>query len=532
MHIQKTVILKNCGVAALLFAVTLLLQSLGGAYRCEFGGHPDEAAHYVTGLMIRDYIASGFHGSPMRFAETYYDHYPKVALGNWPPGFYLIQCAWTIPFSPSRTSVLLLMSVLTTMVAFLVFRTMRRHFSFGEALIGGVLFIVFPLTQRHTAMVMTEVPIALLSFAALCSFIRYLETERTRDAVLFGALASAAVMTKGSGLFLGLVPVLSLLYTRKFHLLRRLNFWYPAVIVLVFCGPWTWLFRKQAKAGWMESSISWHFTKQALVFYPKNLVLSTGYLLAGVAAVGIIAAFLCPKTKQETEGNGSSISWIVFASALLGLLVFHCIIPAGLEDRHLVPALPLLIVFIFSGLRWITKRFPSRFARPAVIGLAMALFLLQTFSIPQKGYAGFQSVAEQLLTKAPSNDVVFFVSSDAQGEGMFISELAMREKRPGHTVRRGSKLLASSTWSGSDYQAKFKDAQALTRFLLDQKIGYVVIDNGIPWYNKREHHEVLSKAAKSSPENFIPEANFPVQRRGVWTNGISVYRLNSLAGGH
>lgn len=31
--------------------------------------------------MIRDYIANGFPASPMKFAEEYYVHYPKVAFG-------------------------------------------------------------------------------------------------------------------------------------------------------------------------------------------------------------------------------------------------------------------------------------------------------------------------------------------------------------------------------------------------------------------------------------------------------------------
>ena len=42
----------------LFFAFAALLQFLSGAYRSEFGGHPDEAAHYVTGLMVRDFIAT------------------------------------------------------------------------------------------------------------------------------------------------------------------------------------------------------------------------------------------------------------------------------------------------------------------------------------------------------------------------------------------------------------------------------------------------------------------------------------------
>src|SRR5947209_3781016 len=69
----------------LLLGLTIALQALGGAWKAEFSGYPDEPAHFVTGLMIRDYIASGFPGSPVKFAENYYLHYPKVAFGMWGP---------------------------------------------------------------------------------------------------------------------------------------------------------------------------------------------------------------------------------------------------------------------------------------------------------------------------------------------------------------------------------------------------------------------------------------------------------------
>src|SRR5687768_1057590 len=72
-------------VFALLLAEVLLLQWLGGAYASGFGGHPDEAAHYVSSLMVRDFLPQAASGHPMQFAQSYYLHYPKVAIGNWPP---------------------------------------------------------------------------------------------------------------------------------------------------------------------------------------------------------------------------------------------------------------------------------------------------------------------------------------------------------------------------------------------------------------------------------------------------------------
>ena len=52
--------------------VTVLLQILSGAYHAEFAGYPDESAHYVTSLMVRDFLASLHYTDPMGFAgETH-----------------------------------------------------------------------------------------------------------------------------------------------------------------------------------------------------------------------------------------------------------------------------------------------------------------------------------------------------------------------------------------------------------------------------------------------------------------------------
>src|ERR1700761_8216693 len=78
------------------FALAFAWQRSFGSYQSEFGGHPDEPGHVVTGLFVRDalveawhYSAGGFHGSSVRFgkdfADRYCSHYPKICLGVWPP---------------------------------------------------------------------------------------------------------------------------------------------------------------------------------------------------------------------------------------------------------------------------------------------------------------------------------------------------------------------------------------------------------------------------------------------------------------
>jgi hypothetical protein len=52
-------ITKGEGIVAfaVLLGFVVILQVLGGAYASGFGGYPDEPAHLVTALMVRDFIA-------------------------------------------------------------------------------------------------------------------------------------------------------------------------------------------------------------------------------------------------------------------------------------------------------------------------------------------------------------------------------------------------------------------------------------------------------------------------------------------
>lgn len=112
---------RDALVFLVIFAIVVNLQIASNAYRSEFGGYPDEPAHYVTSLMVRDYIAQFHFSHPTNFAEDYYAHYPKVAFGHWPPLLYVVQGLWMLIFSPSRTSVLLELALLSTVLAFSFF---------------------------------------------------------------------------------------------------------------------------------------------------------------------------------------------------------------------------------------------------------------------------------------------------------------------------------------------------------------------------------------------------------------------------
>ncbi len=500
-------------VFVLAFDLAFFWQRIGGAYRSEFGGHPDEAAHYVTGLFVRDalvmawhYAADGFHGSPIQvgkeFADAYYAHYPKIGLGVWPPFFYLVQSAWTLPFSPSRTSVLLLLCALAAVVATQLFRVLRAEFGLWPAALGAALWLSLPLVRSGYGMVMAETLSTVLMFGAVLALGDFLDREKRGDALRFGLLAALAILTKGTGLALVLAAPLALLFTRRFHLLKRPALWSAVLLIAVLAGPWTWATRDLGKGGWLEPNLSWHFTRAALPYYAVKFGLGLGLVVLLLFCLGVWV-----KVRAASGNHGR---WAAAGAFILSVLVFQSIAPVGLEARHLIPLMPAALMFAIAGFVALTSAVQPR-AMTAVLGLIVLGWALPPFKV--KDCAGFAPLAEAMLSEAAPTEVTL-VSSEARGEGMFIAEVAMRERRPGHVIQRASKALASSTWSGGGYAPRFTDDDALFAFLTSGAVQYLVLDEAVPEDKRRAHHDQLGRVVAQHGDNFWPIASAEITREG------------------
>lgn len=512
-------------VFVLGFDVAFLWQRAGGAYDSEFGAHPDEAAHYVTGLFVRDAVTTipavvtSRSIAPLKAfgpdaPDGFYAHYPKVALGVWPPGFYLVQTAWTFPFGISRTSVLLLMAALASGVGVLIFQTLRREFGVFVGGIASLLWLSAPLIRMYYGMVMAEMLCAFTMFAATMFWGRFLDTRKTREAVLFGVFAAAAILTKGTGLALVLMVVLSILVSRNLAVLRERGTWVGAALVAILAGPWTWYFRKAGTqvGGWSDNSggFSLDFTLKALPFYARHLALATGIAIAVLAIVGIYARCI--------KGGEHRGRWSAFASLVFGVYVFQCLIPVGDESRHIISATPALVVLAFAGLEWVlsASRITAVGKKHALLATVLLLLSMPVFMLTRvnKDTGGFATLAEWIVTNAPSSRVL--VCSDAEGEGMLISEIAMRDKRPGITIERGSKSLVDPkgrTWDGRNLKERF-DADGLMAYLASGKIDFLVLDSAVPERRRVGYHDQMTRVVEDNQLAFWKILESPINRAG------------------
>jgi len=502
------------GLFLAFFAIAAALQYGRGAMESSFVAHHDEPAHVVTGLMMRDYLGNPEPLHPVRYAERYYVHYPKVGLGQWPPVFYVVQAAWTGLFGATRVSLVLLMSLITAGVATLVFFALRPRTATPIALFGASFFLAMPMVMDLGGSVMTEMPVALLVLAAALCFARYLETERARWSMAFGLLAASAILTKGNGLALMFLPPLAMvLHGRKWHLLKRWSLWAPAIVVAVCCAPWYAFTLGMVKNNW-AGSFGVEYARNALAHYLPWMLGMTGIGVLLIALGGVVL----PRARQDRP------FWACLVALPLSVLLLHTVVPSSIEERHLTVLAPATAILFALGVRALGRGNPRMTVAVALLGCA--LFAVEAAEIPAKRVLGYQGAVHDLLVDSTLDDGVFLIASDSKGEGAFISEVALADTRFGHSVLRGSKVLAREDWYGRQYESVYKTEEEFIEFLLKVPVAIVVIDEGMNPNFNRAYHDMLRDLVRKRPDLFRLRGTYATVRRGrSYGKGLSVFEV-------
>jgi hypothetical protein len=513
---------KLARVCAPIFFGTLLLafwlQWRGNSYQAEWTGDADEPAHYVTGLMVRDYVTQGVPGDPMSFAQRFFDHYPKVGLGHWPPFFYLIQTAWTLPFGTSRGSLLALMAILTAAVATVTYLILKRFCPDWISIAGLLVLLTSTPIVMASRTLMAEMLVTLLSLLALLALASYFRKPRWQPAALFGVLTALTMLTKGSGIALAGLPILGVAFTGNWPLARRRFFWLPVLIVFALCGPWYAL----AKGSLHERVAAFggpgmypsRLPTLAFTYLPHAL----GWPAFGLAVAGIVY-YIWMSLRIPPLDPLLGLSLALIAAFILG----HLLIGVWVT-RHLVTILPTVLLFACFALNHLLSLAPVgvQWKASLILVAAAAFAVRQARLIEPKLHVGFDQLAESLAHDARWANSEFLFIGDPKGEGCFVAEVAGRERRPGHTVLRGSKLLVDSDWMGRHMTPRFNQPLQLIESLASNPEFVMVID----WSAKPGYAGVVIEALRQYPEHWQLVSEYSRSRgAGHAVGKFGVYRF-------
>lgn len=468
------------GAMALFTGIIVGLQLYGGAYPAEFTGHPDEAAHFVSALLVRDYIALWPPVDPMPWAVQYYIHYPKVAIGHWPPGYYVLQALWWLILPIGRASALWLNIVMGSLTMAIFYLLARRIRPGWPILITGTLLLLTPVVQEAHAMVMADLPSLLVGIIVLWLLTRLLEEPGSRRLWFLAAALAASMAVKGTGAALFAAPLLAILASgvgKRLRLDRTALI--GAIVGMPVAGLYLWQYRGSWRdiRGWsgMSLDIPWYIEQVADLAGPALLVVS----LAGAAI-----------TLLRLRGNRSQPAAVAAAAILFSFVIVSYYLRAIREPRHwiaLIPALFLLLLVLFA---WLEQRWP----RLAPLALLVSL-LSFPFSLYRQSPEGFQAVAAQLSLPAR----MLVSSSLGWSEGPWIAVVAASEARPQSTIARATKLLAETDWNIKHYKRLVQNRDEIETALDEAAADIVVLHNAIEsGPEAMPHHRLLRTSLQES----------------------------------
>jgi hypothetical protein len=470
--------ITEIGIFLLFLALAVLLQTAGGAFSSEMGYYPDEAAHYITGLMVRDYVASGFPGNPITFAERFYARFPKVAFGVWPPLFHGILAVWLLPTPDGRTSALLLMAFIMAATSYILYRCVRQAAGRICGVSIGLLLVLLPISQLMTNTIMADSLVMLTELTTAALLARWLRTGSNRDAHWVGVAAGLACMTKGNGMAVILAVPLAIALTRRFDLLRKSGIYVAGLIAALLAFGWELyaLLLDRKISTFTDYSVAG--VRGAFEFSFKFVCNTIGWALCALILLGLTVAAGSIKRRV-----GEWSLWASMVAVGLSVFVFHILLPHSMDGRYLLAGIAPLMVFLVPGARTIADtpplaRIVPRWRVPLVLSCALAIFFGFSFQVPKMPRFGFREAAAW-LEKHPLAGGRYLVVSDSNGEGAFIAEVASRSDRrlPGPLVMRASKLLFVSDWNLTGYRLVFDGPEKALAAIEQLGISYIVMDS-------------------------------------------------------
>jgi Trk K+ transport system NAD-binding subunit len=446
------------------FDVAAFFQWADGAFQSEFGGHPDEAAHYLSGVRVRDAAVQAWE----RARSGGGDSLPQPAAALTQTSMFdVAQGGWMLAFGTSRIAVLLFMAALAAATALLIFSTVRREFGEWAAVVAATLWLCAPAVRESYETILPGLLGAFVFSGAALLGARLLDARGPRFTAIGRWIGTAVVIGGGCVLALALAVTFKL------------------------CPG----------------------NPQAALLFLKECAFVLGIAAAVFALAGMVI-------RRRSEAR-KSVLWVALAALVAGVL-FARWMKAGIPDvRVLIVATPALAILATRG----AVSLAGIIGFHAAIGeqsrrKALWLLLLLLLSLPpylltarQKDWEGFGPIAITLIEQAQGAERVLVVS-DPRGEGMLISEIAMRDRERQITIERGSETLVESPNPDARPLQRFLEDEQLLAHLAAGSIRYVVLDSSVPGASRASYHDQALRVLEGNVSNFWPIYDNPLVRDG------------------
>ena len=503
---------------AIFWVVAIIYQSLAGAYQDDFY-YDDTAPHFVTGVMVADYLRTSFGRDPVAYAEQFYLRSPKVAFGRWPPLFHLLQGAVYFVCGASKATALVLVAAIPAAIAAQIFSRSSRLYGAGIALLAVLVFASFALVREHSLLVMSDLLTVLFSTMAAFAIADFLTNRRSRHLLLAATWTFLALLTKETAIHVLLFVPAAVAVVDGRKILRDWRYVAFAVALIALGGGFL-VFRLHSglgihgyqNAGQLLSAMT-HLDNSRKVFGSFfGVAPPVVFVLAACAVVAAV------RRQASAEVNIHVRLWTTWLGAIV---LFFLTSPAPPASRYFMPALIPLTMLVADLLHTMHSRMSSRVAAWVVPSVVTAAVI---FTAPEMAWRGMRGYAPVARSISIAQDVVTLISSDAGGEGAFICERLIADRDQRGIVLRGSKVLASSDWRGTDYQLLKRTIAEMHAYLCDVPVHYIALDTHPGEFDATPDRELLQKTLEEFPQEFRPVERFRLAQGDVpFEDAVTVY---------
>jgi hypothetical protein len=478
----------------------------------------DAPAHFTTGVMVHDYLRSGLGSNPVAFAESFYVRFPKVAFGQWPPVYYVLQAIWYLIFPISINSARILSAVIAlTMAATLLLR-LRRSCGPLAACAAAAAFLSFQPIQMAAWEVMSDLLTGLFVLLALLSLSTFLENPRNpRSAWYFALWSSAALLTKGSAFALVPFALLAPFLARRLRCFGSIWYWASGIACGIASAPFYLLIARMGFGYSLSPPVKGpdpHFSRLIFLTMLQGLAPAIFWTLA-VAGF----AFAVHHRWRGANDRSATTDALLAGAWLLAQLLFLMKFPLTQEDRVFIPALaPAAILFGYciSRIQWVLRHRPVfGVTVPAVLAL---LCIALCGAAPFERIEGYQAAAAAIPYRPEGS--LLLVSADAPGEGAILAERLAHDPWRAGIVLRADHAFVESSWSGARYHPLFFNADEVRKYLMDLPVRYILLDDS---WTRRPFEKLVDEAVRADPQDFALLARFQVRRSGLNIGEVRVY---------
>lgn len=464
---------------------------------------PDSPRHMLNAVFVKDTLIALPLKSPMAWAEAYYDQYPALTIGFYPPGFatalgiIFVAVGTSHPVAQAFVTISFLLLALTTALV------ARSRGGTAGSLIAGALLLTAPELLIWSRQIQPEVPAIALAMSGVALAMLGARRSSLMIPLLATATFVAALYFKQTVIVLAPLLVWAMLPEepgRLRTLVRRyLTTGGIGVLLLVPLVAFQLKFGSENLRSVQGIPDAPHqlWELQNWAWYARHLDDIAGWPLMVATGVGVVVLLFGKDMRDRV------LTYLLIGLILLIYILFSFI--ALKEQRHIQPILIPMALLGGLGIGRLLQATRMFWIGATAVVVWVAIGTL-TFSAPR--IMGPEAAAAWI---AHSGRVPCTTLIHAHQNGNFITNLRLLDPKRQCTVLRSDKILFNVTIRrGMGISEQSLNPQDLRRLFFDLGVSYVVMDP--KFWDDLSNSRMLVSTVRSG--DFVKRMQFPLRIAG------------------